>query len=812
MRFRIGLALFAAGGIALALVVPYYGVAQPRGLSITRADAVRVADAEARTVGVDPDRAWRVVRWASSDILEKELGSNREWRKKAEADPALAPRLGFFMVTYFRKAPAEKWPAYGWVCVGRDGQPLAARRFLRSEDGGANPTADALRARADAFVSSRAFPGAPAPAFESVRPTVLTKRTDHVFRYTVKPSVDIGTLDLHLGVYFVGDQPAGWDLFEEYTDGRRFRYESGQQLVGLFGRMIGIVVLLGILASIFIKKYHAGEVGVRASTFLFCAVLALAAAQSVLTAPAQSYGTNFGAVDAFSTAVANAGFEVLFYFAPVALLVFLGWAVGESRARERWGDKLAAFDAILRRDPLNANVGGSVLLGLLVAPAVAAISFLLPLAPLSWGLANVALGESEVILSAVGGPWTLVLIAVGAALTQSVVALLFNLSSAAKRKRAYLPIFILLSLLTSLALTNLGPPIEPFIARVKFGVGASLASAFVFLWADLLTAAIGLFSAYLLVSFLPFLSAVSGAPLREAAFALGIPVAVLLAFAVAGLATRRAISYSYEDLAPHVKRIVERERVKAEIDAANRIQAALLPERDPQLDGATVASHYQAATEIGGDYFDFLPLPNGQLGIAFGDVSGHGLTSGIVMSMAKAALLVQVGYDSTPVRVMEVLNESVRRTAPKRILMTFFYGVLDVAQGELRFSSAGHLDPYVYRGADGTLEPLSAWGFPLGVKRREPFQEFVATFESGDRLILYSDGLIEAMGDDDEPYGFPRFERTILDHGTKSAVDIKNALLQSVKRFTRSRPAEDDQTLVVVGFEDIGRERLRKAS
>jgi sigma-B regulation protein RsbU (phosphoserine phosphatase) len=198
--------------------------------------------------------------------------------------------------------------------------------------------------------------------------------------------------------------------------------------------------------------------------------------------------------------------------------------------------------------------------------------------------------------------------------------------------------------------------------------------------------------------------------------------------------------------------------------------------------------------------------------VAFGDVSGHGLTSGIVMSMAKAALLVQVDYDPSPVRVMEVLNENVMRTAPKRILMTFFYGLLDVAAGELRFSSAGHLDPYLYRASQGRLEALSAWGFPLGVKRREPFREHVATFEPGDRLILYSDGLIEALGDDGEPFGFPRFESAIVQNGARSAAEIKQALLHSVKRFTRNRPAEDDQTLVVIGFEDVGEKRLRKAS
>src|SRR3989440_4736575 len=298
------------------------------------------------------------------------------------------------------------------------------------------------------------------------------------------------------------------------------------------------------------------------------------------------------------------------------------------------------------------------------------------------------------------------------------------------------------------------------------------------------------------------MSVARGSMLVQTTSTVAIPLVVLLGFGLAALLTRREVTYTYEDLAPHVKRIVERERVKAEIDAANRIQAALLPQEAPYVQGASVASHYRAATEIGGDYFDFLPQPNGEVGIAFGDVSGHGLTSGIVMAMAKSALLVQVKYDESPRAVMNVLNDIVMKTAPKRMLMTFFFGMLDPGAQTLRFSSAGHLDPYVFRALDRRIEALSSWGFPLGVKRREPFREHTVDFEPGDRLILYSDGLIEAIDDDGDPYGFERFEKAILSCGHMHAEEIKKTLLNSIKKFTRNRPPEDDQTLVVVSFEE----------
>jgi sigma-B regulation protein RsbU (phosphoserine phosphatase) len=171
------------------------------------------------------------------------------------------------------------------------------------------------------------------------------------------------------------------------------------------------------------------------------------------------------------------------------------------------------------------------------------------------------------------------------------------------------------------------------------------------------------------------------------------------------------------------------------------------------------------------------------------------------MAMAKAALLVQVDVDASPRRVLNVLNEIVIKTAPRRILMTFFFGLLDPTTQRLRFSSAGHLDPYVFRASMKKLEALSSWGFPLGVRRREPFREHVVEFAAGDRLILYSDGLIEAIDDDGEPFGFDRFERVLLESGHLSAEDIKKTLLGSIRKFTRNRPPEDDQTLVVVSFD-----------
>jgi stage II sporulation SpoE-like protein len=788
------------GLAVLALLAGRFNTSQPRGIRLTRGEAQAIADHFAASFGIPVDKSWKTLTWANSGPLDAELDKQPELRRDAEKDPVIGPRLGGYRATYYRRG-LEKFVPYGDVVVSaQTGEITMARSRMRPEEQSGRLTEQEARQKGDAFVRSRNFPGAPNPKFEDARPTVQRNRTDWILRYRVPSSFPTGKAVPYLWVYFTGDHFAGWALIEEMADGSTFRSDNSGDFLGFFARYGVMYSLLLVLLMIFLKKYHAGEVGVGTAIVLFGLMLALAIAFNVITNAPMSEGMGMGSLDARATAWSRTGFKVLFFDLPMAVLVFFAWAVGESYARERWGERLASFDAILRRDSVNATTGRSVLRGVLLGPAVAAAAFLVGLIPLLLKIGHPSLGGGTDLAVIYGGPSGVFFNATMDAIFASVVAILFVLAFANRFRYLWLGIAaaIVFGAVTGIAQI----PIDPYMWRVVFGFGAIAATVGVFLAYDLLTADIALFSGTMIVCLLPLISVAEGHEFRALVSYLAIPNGLLLAFSAVALFTKREVVYTYEDLAPHVKRIIERERVKAEIDAANRIQAALLPLDTPNLAGASVASHYRAATEIGGDYFDFLPQPGGEIGIAFGDVSGHGLTSGIVMAMAKSALLVQLDHDSSPRGVMNVLNEIVIKTAPKRILMTFFFGLLDPHSHTLRFSSAGHLDPYVYRADPKRLEALSSWGFPLGVRRREPFREHAVEFSTGDRLILYSDGLIEAVDDDGEPYGFDRFEKALMENGHLSADEIKKALLTSVRKFTRNRPPEDDQTLVVVSFDE----------
>jgi len=788
------------GIVVLIVLMPRFNAAQPQGIRLTRSDAVPIADATARQLGIPVDRSWTVLSWANSTLLDKELEPKPELRRRAADDPVIGPRLGGYKRVYYRRG-LEKSVPYGYVVVDqRTGAVLMARRTSRAEETGAHLTEAQLRPKADAFVHSREFPGAPSPVFEDARPSVMRSRTDWIFRYRVKTNFPVGNVVPYLYVFYVGDHFSGWALIEEYADGSQFRGDdTGSGVASLLMRLALNFVLLVVLLVIFLRKYHAGEVGVGTGSILFGLIVVLCLVIDVIMMPSATEGSQMGSIDAQATAAAQLAFKFLLYDIPLAVVVFFAWSVGESYTRERWGEWLASFDAILRRDPLNATVGRSVFNGVLFSPAIAAAAFLTGLIPLLVGIAHPSMGVGTEVAVQLGGPILLLLFAAIDAVIFPVTSLFFM--SWTNRFRV-LWIGMIAAIAVGVISSVCEVPIDPLVTRMLFGFGAIGAIVLMLRKYDLLSTATALFGGTLISMIVPIMSVAQGHMLRQMILALALPMAALLVFGIAAMMTKREVIYTYEDLAPHVKRIVERERVKAEIDAANRIQAALLPVDAPDVTGAEFASHYRAATEIGGDYFDFLTMPSGEIGIAFGDVSGHGLTSGIVMAMAKSALLVQVGYDPSPRAVMNVLNDIVMKTAPKRILMTFFFGLLDPTSQTLRFSSAGHLDPYVFRAATKRLEALSSWGFPLGVRRREPFTEHSVDFEAGDRLILYSDGLIEAIDDDGDPYGFDRFEKTILSCGHMHAEDIKKTLLNSIRKFTRNRPPEDDQTLVVVSFEE----------
>ena len=238
--------------------------------------------------------------------------------------------------------------------------------------------------------------------------------------------------------------------------------------------------------------------------------------------------------------------------------------------------------------------------------------------------------------------------------------------------------------------------------------------------------------------------------------------------------------------------------VEQELGTARSIQHALLPKDLPKLEGWKIAYHYQPAREVGGDFYDFLRLDDGRVGLVIGDVSGKGIAAALVMANTQSVLrAVARRGNVAPGRVLAEANEVLYAYIPSGTFVTCFYGVLDPENGRLVYANAGHDPPYSQRGGDA--QELRARGMPLGLMPDMPYEEKEAVLAAGDDLLLYSDGLVEAHDTKGDMFGFPRLRRLIMAQSTGSGEELIDVLLAELTSFTGAdAEQEDDITLVTL--------------
>jgi serine phosphatase RsbU (regulator of sigma subunit)/CHASE1-domain containing sensor protein/anti-sigma regulatory factor (Ser/Thr protein kinase) len=238
--------------------------------------------------------------------------------------------------------------------------------------------------------------------------------------------------------------------------------------------------------------------------------------------------------------------------------------------------------------------------------------------------------------------------------------------------------------------------------------------------------------------------------------------------------------------------------VEQELGTARSIQHALLPKDLPKLEGWKIAYHYQPAREVGGDFYDFLSLDDGRVGLVIGDVSGKGIAAALVMANTQSVLrAVARRGDIAPGQVLAEANEVLYAYIPSGTFVTCFYGVLDPESGRLVYANAGHDPPYSQR--DGDAQEFRARGMPLGLMPGMPYEEREAVLAAGDDLLLYSDGLVEAHDPEGDMFGFPRLRKLILAKRAGSGEELVDFLLTELTRFTGTdSEQEDDITLVTL--------------
>jgi len=241
------------------------------------------------------------------------------------------------------------------------------------------------------------------------------------------------------------------------------------------------------------------------------------------------------------------------------------------------------------------------------------------------------------------------------------------------------------------------------------------------------------------------------------------------------------------------------EEVDRELKAVADIQRSLLPSELPEIPRLKLAANYQTARRAGGDYYDFFPLPDGRWGILIADVSGHGTPAAVMMAVMHSIAHNYPGPPNPPSQMLAYLNEKLvtHYVGDNGTFVTAFYGIFDPRTRELAYSSAGHNPPRVRGcGCHSVTQLDRAQRLPLGVAPGVTFADSVQQLHSGDQLIFYTDGIVEAANPEGQLFGTERLD-VLLGSCTDEPADVVAAVLRDLELHTAGQPASDDRTLVV---------------
>ena len=240
-------------------------------------------------------------------------------------------------------------------------------------------------------------------------------------------------------------------------------------------------------------------------------------------------------------------------------------------------------------------------------------------------------------------------------------------------------------------------------------------------------------------------------------------------------------------------RQLEEDRKNKELQAARDLQISLLPKSTPKRNDLDIATFIRSSTEVGGDYYDFMSQENGNIYSICGDATGHGVTSGMMVSITKAGLN---GIEAiAPNVILQKLNKVVKKVDLGTLRMSL--NIVEISQNELIMSSAAMPPIYLYKSGANSVEELMQSGLPLGGLKNESFEQIKRNFESGDVLIQLSDGLPEAPNSKGEMYDYERLRALIQTSCHLTAKEIINVLIQSVDQWLEGKHNPDDITLIV---------------
>jgi sigma-B regulation protein RsbU (phosphoserine phosphatase) len=252
------------------------------------------------------------------------------------------------------------------------------------------------------------------------------------------------------------------------------------------------------------------------------------------------------------------------------------------------------------------------------------------------------------------------------------------------------------------------------------------------------------------------------------------------------------------DLRRNQERLIEQERLRKELEIGRRIQEELLPREPLRSRFAEIGGVSIPAREVGGDFFNYFPLSDGEVAILVGDVSGKGVPAALLMASLQATIRARLSLERDLASLVDALDHEMGTEEPLAPYYTLFLGILEGSSGRLRYVNAGHNTQFLLR--RDAAEGLSSTGRPPGLYPGGGFQERVAQLQPGDALFLFTDGLVETEDESGEPFGMSRLEALLKVNRGHALKQLLGEVDAAVRSHRGPHEAADDATMVVMRY------------
>jgi hypothetical protein len=635
------------------------------------------------------------------------------------------------------------------------------------------------------------------------------KRTDHLFSWVKELKFDgekeENSSKVNLGVVVRGDEVGRFNVTFGVPESEITAINRGRsrKTFSSFVSYIFAFIFCLLIQAVFLKKYHEGEVAVKTAVIVFLICWVSLALESALK---------------FRINAAPAVIEELSYDM-VALVIFLlftiivwpffsimgfgAWSVGESLGRERFNKIFTAVDSIFNRkfstvntanSLLNGYFAGFFILGVIALFITTAMTFFnVSIDIVDYGIASTLVPFLVPLLAAISSGF----------LSELVFRLFGNLLLYKYLKSKWGSIFVSAILWTiyAIAFWDVNISLSSMISEWIILYTCGLLLGYFFWKFDLLTVITANFTIVGVIQALPLVTSPAKSLCYPGIFSL-LLLFLPVVFIVNGFIKKKEFLFEADLVPRHIKRITERARIAKELEIARQVQIKLLPGKPPEISGFEIEGICIPANEVGGDYYDFIPIDDTRLGIVIGDVSGKGVPAAIYMTLTKGIIHSQVEKQLSPEQVLTRVNRSLYAMMDHRSFVTLFLGVFDVKNKTLSYSRAGHNPLLYFRRGDNRTVTLKPGGIALGIEKGQIFDRTIKEehieLKSGDLIVFYTDGFSEAMNKNLEEYSEKRLIHVIQCWKDSSVKEIIEKVVTDVRGFTQGYPQHDDMTMVVV--------------